>query len=325
MEQVTRIGAYGVALDGGKILLIKQKGGPFKGKYDFPGGGVEFGETPEDALKREFAEEVAMGFMASSFEANLSHVSDSFFQIGMIYRLYGVYALSQTSDFEHYWIAVNELNRENCSALLWKWVNLPKETYIDLTHKLDESIPSWDGNCGFKYPLLSDEGFHIHSIEMEAGVGTHMDAPAHIEGKTIDELALDDLIGPLVVIDGGIESFEKAYGRIPKGCFVIIRTGWDRNWHDRKKYEHDFPTVSKETAELLLARGIIGLGVDTLSPDGRDSDFPVHKTLLGAGKLIIENVANAGKLPPVGSTLFALPLIIRGGTESPMRLIAKVN
>lgn len=332
MGQITRIGAYGVAREGDKILLIKQKGGPFKGKYDFPGGGIEFGESPEIALRREFQEEVSMGFISFSLEANLSNVFEStFFQIGMVYRVYGVHPLSKTADYEHYWVDVKQLTHENCSALLWKWVNLSQKQYVDLSHTLKEGIPSWDCDCGFKHSLLSDDEFRTHSISMKAGVGTHIDAPFHCisGGKTIDELSLNDLIAPCVVIDVSkgqtIENFENTYGKISKGSFVLIHTGWGSYWNDPIKYQNNFPTVSKEAAELLLARDIAGLGIDTLSPDARDSDFPVHKILLGAGKILIENVTNLDQVPPIGSTLFALPLKIKSGTESPVRLVALIN
>ena len=51
------------------------------------------------------------------------------------------------------------------------------------------------------------------------------------------------------------------------------------------------------------------------------SDYPVHQTLLGAGKYLVENVANADKLPAVGSYSLALPILTVGGTEAPIRLI----
>ncbi|MDO8668589.1 MAG: NUDIX domain-containing protein [bacterium] len=43
---------YGILIEKGKILLLKQWDG-----YDFPGGGAELHETVEDTLKREFWEE----------------------------------------------------------------------------------------------------------------------------------------------------------------------------------------------------------------------------------------------------------------------------
>ena len=42
------------------------------------------------------------------------------------------------------------------------------------------------------------------------------------------------------------------------------------------------------------------LGIDTLSPDRPEDGFKVHKSLLSAGKIIIESVANLDKMPPVG-------------------------
>ena len=41
------------------LFLATQKGyGPFKGGWEFPGGKIEDGETPEVALKREISEEL---------------------------------------------------------------------------------------------------------------------------------------------------------------------------------------------------------------------------------------------------------------------------
>ncbi|MBI5135510.1 NUDIX domain-containing protein [Candidatus Uhrbacteria bacterium] len=52
---VFRPSVYGVIIDNGKILLSKQWGG-----YDFPGGGVEIGETISQALQREVKEETGL-------------------------------------------------------------------------------------------------------------------------------------------------------------------------------------------------------------------------------------------------------------------------
>ena len=177
---------------------------------------------------------------------------------------------------------------------------------------------------------------------MHAGLSTHMDAPAHCipGGKTVDTLSLDEMCVPCVVIDvsneahssyqlplSAITAFEKKYGKISAGSFVIIRTGWDKYWDEPTKYRNNlqFPSVSSEAALLLLNRKIVGLGIDTLSPDLPDSHYPVHQILLGAGKYLVENVANSNQLPPVGSYSLALPIRIEGGTEAPMRLIGLIN
>lgn len=86
-----------------------------------------------------------------------------------------------------------------------------------------------------------------------------------------------------------------------------------------------FPSVSKEAAQLLVERNIKGLGIDTLGPDTAESGYPVHQVILGQGKYLVENVANADLLPPVGSTILVAPLYILGGTEAPIRLIGFVE
>lgn len=216
---------------------------------------------------------------------------------------------------------------------------------VDLTHAINEKSPVWDLNCGFKTIMkvdysdcTGDTKFRVQTLACPAGVGTHMDAPAHcIPGaQSIAEIPLEQLINSCVVIDvskkvvesyavqvDDIKMFEAKHGRIQENIFVIIYTGWSQYWKDPERYRNNliFPSVSVEAAEFLLARGIVGLGIDTLSPDSGGEHFPVHQAVLGAGKYIIENIANANQLPPVGAQLIALPLKIEGGTESPLRLI----
>ncbi len=52
-----RIGVYGIIIYEGKILLVNVRS---TGKYFFPGGAVEMGETLTDALNREVLEETGI-------------------------------------------------------------------------------------------------------------------------------------------------------------------------------------------------------------------------------------------------------------------------
>ena len=46
--------------DGNTIIFATQRGyGDFKGGWEFPGGKIEEGDTPQEALKREIMEELA--------------------------------------------------------------------------------------------------------------------------------------------------------------------------------------------------------------------------------------------------------------------------
>ncbi len=219
---------------------------------------------------------------------------------------------------------------------------------IDLTHPLTEQIPTWNGSCGFCAEVKKDydQVFRVQKLQMHAGVGTHMDAPSHRfhDGISIAEIPLERLIAPVCLIDVSrkttssylislqdLNEYERANGIIAPNSLVIGYTGWDRFWSKPDDYRNldangqmHFPGFSSEVAEALLARHIVGIAIDTLSPDRPESSFPVHKLLLGANKYIIENIANASCLPAKGSYAIALPIKATDCTEAPIRIIALI-
>lgn len=217
---------------------------------------------------------------------------------------------------------------------------------IDLTYSLDENVPTWNGSCGFHQELKLDYegGCRVYSYKCHAGIGTHMDAPSHFipGGKDIGDISLEQLIVPVSLIDvrdkahadfflsaQDILDFEKKHGVIPPKSLVIGYTGWGKYWNDVDKYRSPdaqgkmhYPGFSAEAAELLLQRQIAGIGIDTLSPDGSHKSFPVHHLILGAGKYILENLANLDQMPSSGAYAIVLPMKVRAGTEAPVRAIA---
>ena len=58
MREVAAVGA--IAIDAGRILLIRRGHAPSRGLWSLPGGRVEPGETEADAVRREVAEETGL-------------------------------------------------------------------------------------------------------------------------------------------------------------------------------------------------------------------------------------------------------------------------
>jgi len=191
------------------------------------------------------------------------------------------------------------------------------------------------------------DGYFTRSFWMLEHYGTHLDAPAHFPPgtETVDQIPPQKLFGPAVVIDVRAESardsdyrltiapltqWEEQYGRIPPGAIVLLRTGWASRWPDEARYRNmdsahvmHFPGYSVESAKWLIARGVSGLGIDTLSIDyGASKDFEVHRTTLPANLYHLENLANLDQLPESGAFLIAAPIKLEGGSGGPCRVFA---
>lgn len=223
--------------------------------------------------------------------------------------------------------------------------------FIDLTHNLHDKVPSWTGSCGFKHDVKKtheEGGVLVMKYSLHGGIGTHVDAPVHFikNGATIAQMALEHFFCPCVIIDVHLRrsedlmidvkdlmDYEDRYKKIKKNSLVIGFTGWQDFFYDPVKYRNEdsqgkmrFPGFTKQAAEFLLERDIAGIAIDTLSPDGSSTDvFPVHETLLGAGKYIIENAAHLEKMPPSGGYVVALPPKISVGAEAIIRLVGLVE
>ena len=227
---------------------------------------------------------------------------------------------------------------------------------VDLTHAFDDKAIYWPTAKSFTWEKESwgrnaqGDWYTAGRYSASEHGGTHLDAPIHFaEGKqTVDQIPIDKLVGPAIVIDvsaavatdrdyrlspGDIAAWEAKHGRISADSIVLVHTGWSKFWGDRKAYlgtgkagdtaNLHFPGISKEAAALLAERKVDAVGLDTPSLDhGPSRDFAAHRALAAANVYGLENVANLDRLPPIGATLIALPMKIKGGTGGPTRIIA---
>lgn len=208
-------------------------------------------------------------------------------------------------------------------------------TVIDLTHFLSESMPVYPGT---KPPRIveantvAENGFAEKLLSLYSHTGTHIDAPGHIlpGAATLDDLEIGHFLGPGLVVDvshmaGGtieIADLEKEKARMAAVEFVLFHTGWDRRW-GRPEYFDPFPVLSAEAAVWLAGFKLKGVGVDAISVDEIGSTaLPVHRTLMAAGFILIENLTSLDALIGKDFVFSCLPLKIAGGDGSPVRAAA---
>ena len=74
IKKSKHVGCYRVIFNkNGEVLLIKKSRAAYKGKLDLPGGKIEYGESPEDALKRELLEEIGLNILDYKLREFITH------------------------------------------------------------------------------------------------------------------------------------------------------------------------------------------------------------------------------------------------------------
>lgn len=205
-------------------------------------------------------------------------------------------------------------------------------TIYDISLPISESLVIWPGDPSIRITQPShlergDEAT-VSRLEMGAHTGTHIDAPAHFVqgGMGVDRLDLNLLVGRAVVVDAlGVDALtaEVLEGlAIPPGTErVLFCTRNSQRWaHSEHEFWTDYVGITDEGARWLIARGVRLVGVDYLSVAPYDELVPPHRTLLGAGVVVVEGL-DLRDVDPGVYQLVCLPLKLVGGDGAPARAI----
>jgi len=209
-------------------------------------------------------------------------------------------------------------------------------TIVDLSMDIYHGAPTfaYDPKCAvIVHNTVDSIGYNITQLSMSTHQGTHLDAPFHFldDGKTVEQLDLHKCIGEALLVDLShkkpkepitVEDFAPYADRIVEGSRVIYRTDWHLQFPE-KHYFSDFPYMTIELAEWLAARKIGMIGMDVPTPNPTDFD-PVHKILLRAEIVIVEGLANLGRINQSEFFFMAAPLRIKGRDGSPVRALAMI-
>jgi arylformamidase len=195
--------------------------------------------------------------------------------------------------------------------------------HLDLSRGIGPATPVYPGDPGVRFVTHADYcegGYRVSRISLGTHAGTHLDAPAHVlpEGTAVDGLSLAALLGPARVVRPDADP------RVKPGDRVLIRCGWGSRW-GASDYFTGFPPVPEAWARALAAAPAALVGVETpsLHPDA-EMDYRLHRLLLEAGVVIVENLANLDRAPDE-FFLAALPIPLEGLDGAPCRVVALIG
>jgi kynurenine formamidase len=226
---------------------------------------------------------------------------------------------------------------------------------IDLSYPLTAEFPLFPVydpvRVAEKFNCESD-GFFVKSWAFDEHSGTHVDAPAHfgVGAATVDRIAPEELILPLVIVDiserverdhdatvlpDDVLAWERRHGSLPERCALFARTGWASRVHDPAAYLNadaggtmHAPGFDPLLTDFLKEErpGVRAIGLDTASLDiGASRDFPAHASWLPSGRYGIENLANLEHVPATGAVAIVGAPALAGGSGGPTRVLAVVG
>lgn len=167
--------------------------------------------------------------------------------------------------------------------------------------------------------------FGIETMPPLIGRGVFIDVVAH---KGVDMLPAGYAIQP-----GELDEVLAAQGtEVRPGDTVLVHSGWGRNWHDPERMLSGEPGIGKACAQWAVDHDIVCWGLDQFATDpvpfeSPGEALPMHIAMLTkAGIRLMENVfmEELSRDRVHEFLLIAAPLKFKGGTGSPVRLLALV-
>ncbi len=174
---------------------------------------------------------------------------------------------------------------------------------IDLTVPMGKELPSFPGYPGFEYEQWGGHdkggGALMHYYSANTHQGTHIDAPYHFipDGRTVDELTFEELVGPAKVMDLRkykgesitADILDNHASEIKKKDKVVMVTGdVDDNFFTGNFFK-EASDITLDAAEWLIEREVELIVNDFLTEAvPGEPDRPVHKALLGADIPVVE-------------------------------------
>lgn len=174
---------------------------------------------------------------------------------------------------------------------------------IDLSMLIYNGMPVYPGDPKVEIKQvhsLEKQGWVLRKLSFGSHTGTHLNVPSHMlkNGKTLNDLPLDNFYGPTIVYSGS--------NSLKSGIGVIFRN----------------QNIDKEIVKSLIKTKPQFVGLSARY----EFEIEVERELLKAGIVSYENLENT-ELLPIGKQFmfYGFPLKIKDGDGSPVRAIAVIE
>lgn len=173
---------------------------------------------------------------------------------------------------------------------------------------------------------MDKDGVRSSLITLGSHTGTHVDAPSHFlkDGKTIDQISLDRLMGPAKVIDmvriiDVITAEDLKRHEIHEQDIILLRT-MNSAYEETDEFNKEFVYLDQSAAAYLAERKIKAIGIDYLGIERGNPEHSTHTTLMHADIMIIEGL-RLSHVQAGDYFMVCLPLAVVGLDAAPARVI----
>lgn len=198
----------------------------------------------------------------------------------------------------------------------------------DVAVPLRPGVPEWPGDTPFgcRWTMRRQQGdsVNLSAISGSPHVGTHADAPLHVEDgwAATEVLPLAAFAGEarVVQVPAEMDTVELHHLMLDDTSVqrLLLRTNCSVA---EGRFPDRWPAISEECARALVAMGLCLLGTDAPSVDSRSSkELRVHRILFTGGAAVVENL-DLRTVRPGTYTFWALPMRLEGLDAAPVRAL----
>lgn len=202
---------------------------------------------------------------------------------------------------------------------------------IDISWPLSEATTGYKDKKILKFEPTKNfeqDGARETTITISSHSGTHVDAPSHFlrDGKTIDQITLDRLVGTCMVLDmtevqekitrADLAEFDS---QILEGDILLLKT-MNSATQATEKFTPHFVYLEHSGAQYLKEKGIRAVGIDYLGIEHSQQGHLTHKECMHNDIVIIEGL-RLDHVEPGEYFFCCLPLYAIGLDGAPARAV----